>query len=331
MNKFSINILRLFRKFYRSNLYNPNYLKNIYIKDKKFIKDKYLVNDQISKILLSNKPCFISRFGRNELNLVRNYLGIKKKKISYFKFISDQEPANWLEIPLLKKMSIESGFFHEDMKSVEKFSEIYLENLQHIDLLGVYMRSPHLENYFAKYIDKSKKVDIENLAPFFTKNPWTLALEGKKVLIIHPFSDLIVSQYKKRDNLFANKILPDFKLYTFAPINSVKGEKIIFNSWFEALESMKLSICKIDFDIALIACGAYGLPLGGYIKSLGKKAFHLGGPLQLLFGIIGERWIDYKYSKSGYQYNQLFNSHWVRPSNKDRPKNAKNIEHGAYW
>ena len=35
---------------------------------------------------------------------------------------------------------------------------------------------------------------------------------------------------------------------------------------------MKHSVDQIDFDIALVACGAYGLPLSTHIKSIGKKS-----------------------------------------------------------
>lgn len=48
---------------------------------------------------------------------------------------------------------------------------------------------------------------------------------------------------------------------------------------------MKDEIDKRDYDIALIGCGAYGFPLAAHIKRSGKKAVHLGGALQLLFGI----------------------------------------------
>lgn len=48
---------------------------------------------------------------------------------------------------------------------------------------------------------------------------------------------------------------------------------------------MKDEIDKQDYDIALIGCGAYGFPLAAHIKRSGKKAIHLGGALQLLFGI----------------------------------------------
>ena len=123
------------------------------------------------------------------------------------------------------------------------------------------MIDPNHEHYFQNFVKDTKKVDIEYLSPFFSDNPWSMALENKKILVIHPFSELIMSQFKKKNNLFKKEILPDFKLITFKPVESLKGEKVKFKSWFDALENMKLSIDQIDFDIALVACGAYGLPL----------------------------------------------------------------------
>lgn len=45
---------------------------------------------------------------------------------------------------------------------------------------------------------------------------------------------------------------------------------------------------KINFDTAIIGCGAYGMPLAAQIKNAGRQAIHLGGAVQLLFGIKGE-------------------------------------------
>jgi hypothetical protein len=33
----------------------------------------------------------------------------------------------------------------------------------------------------------------------------------------------------------------------------------------------------LEFDVALIGAGAYGLPLAACVKRLGKKAIHMGG------------------------------------------------------
>ena len=43
--------------------------------------------------------------------------------------------------------------------------------------------------------------------------------------------------------------------------------------------------------VALLGCGAYGMPLGAFIKDgLKKPAIHVDGVLQLLFEIKGKRW-----------------------------------------
>lgn len=71
------------------------------------------------------------------------------------------------------------------------------------------------------------------------------------------------------------------------------------------------------------------MPLAGYIKEeLHKKAIHLGGGTQLLFGIKGRRWqVDYKNSC----YRDLFNEYWVSPDESERPQNFNKIEGGCYW
>ena len=91
---------------------------------------------------------------------------------------------------------------------------------------------------------------------------------------------------------------------------------------------MKKQMDQTDYDIALIGCGAYGMPLAAHAKRMGKKSFHLGGSLQLLFGIIGKRWENYP---SIYLYKQLFNEHWVRPDLSESVTNSEVVEDSAYW
>ncbi len=90
-------------------------------------------------------------------------------------------------------------------------------------------------------------------------------------------------------------------------MQSIAGnyEHLPFADWFEALEHTKHEICEIDFEIALIAAGAYGMFLTEYCKSIGKKAVYMGSFLQLLFGIYGKRWLDEDVA--------FINKHWVRP------------------
>lgn len=82
-----------------------------------------------------------------------------------------------------------------------------------------------------------------------------------------------------------------------------------------------------DFDVAIIGCGAYGFLLAAEVKKMGKVAIHLGGATQLLFGIIGTRWER----ETPRFYRDVVNEYWVRPSAKERIKEADQIEQGCYW
>ena len=126
--------------------------------------------------------------------------------------------------------------------------------------------------------------------------------------------------------LFENpNILPQFNLITLKAVQSIANNKPEFEDWFIALDSMKNQIDEIDFDIALIGCGAYGFPLAAHIKRKGKKAVLLGGALQILFGIRGKRWEQHS------QISLLINEHWSRPLTSEVPNDSKKIDGGSYW
>ena len=84
---------------------------------------------------------------------------------------------------------------------------------------------------------------------------------------------------------------------------------------------MECEIDKADFDVALIGCGAYGFPLAAHCKRIGKQGIHIGGSLQLYFGIKGKRWDNHG----------LYNEFWVSPDESEQPKNLSRVEGGCYW
>lgn len=181
------------------------------------------------------------------------------------------------------------------------------------------------KHYAAQMVGVLRHFELE---PFFWKKPWSRALRGKKVLVVHPFTDTIRSQYEKRPFLFANpEMLPEFQLLTYRTMSSFAGNKVPFATWFDALDKMCDDISKIDFDVALVGCGAYGMSIGAFIKrELNRKAVHMGGATQLLFGIKGGRWDRVPEYSEG-----LYNAYWVRPKASDIVPSVKTIEGGCYW
>ncbi len=181
-----------------------------------------------------------------------------------------------------------------------------------------------------KFMKKDcKQYAMRALEPFQYEKPWTCALKGKKVLIVHPFAEIIESQYKRRHEIFPGKeILPQCDLSVIKAIQS-SGEAIPdeYNDWYEALNSLYQKCMEIDFDIALLSCGSYAVPLGSRLKNKGKQVIIPGGMLQLMFGIKGSRW-----EQSRPDIVAMYNDAWVRAGEKYIVKNAdKMVDGPAYW
>lgn len=301
--------------------------------------DRQSSNDKIYALLSSGKPCMIARFGTTEINCINNYLCVKSNE-PYFKkcvdYITDYTHTPWWNEDHWKIMSLWSGIFPPCEDTAIKFSERYLQDIPEIDLLACHQ-------YYEKFMPLRGdviRVQLEMLYPFFVKRPWTRYLKGKKVLVVHPFEETIRLQYSKRNVLFKdNDILPEFELKTLKAVQTIAGCKSQFASWFDALEFMEHEISKIDFDVCIIGCGAYGLPLAAYVKRLGKQAIHLAGGTQLLFGILGNRWVkqygDILHYRPGVDintnYRPLFNDNWIYPLKVDTPSNAQVVEGACYW
>ncbi|WP_295671478.1 hypothetical protein [uncultured Mucilaginibacter sp.] len=287
---------------------------------------KDYANELIKNGLLADAPFMVARLGSTELACMVNYLGVKEqsKYKSVKGYVTGKSPAWWWSKSIMQQMQDWSGFFPVDVGNIERFCEMMIGILPNVDVLGSWLKE---EKFFNEELLGSKKVVLEDLEPFFTPNPWTWALEGKKVLVVHPFDEAIKNQFEVREYLFGNKLLPDFELTTIPAVQSLAREKTPYDSWFDALDSMKEKIAATDFDVCILGCGAYGFPLASFVKDMGKKAIHLGGVTQLLFGIKGKRWENYIV----YPYTNLYNEYWIRPGDKNRPKKAAIVESACYW
>lgn len=284
-------------------------------------------NGKVYDLLQSGAPCMISKFGTTELDhLVQHRLFMMKTydcETMKDYFLYEIHNLNWQSN--VRYLVSHSGFFPDDPSYLPAFYDEYLKAIKQIDILGSYIRN---EKYFAAELENAVRINLDGYyAPFYYKDPWTRYLKGKKVLVVHPFAEDIRSQYEKREQIWADHdVLPEFgQLITYKAVQSILGTKTEFATWFDALEKMKADINQIDFDVALIGCGAYGMPLAAHCKSLGKQAIHLAGWLQVLFGIRGTRW------DNNPRVAEFINDSWIRPSENTRPKNANLVENACYW
>ena len=236
-------------------------------------------NAYIFEMIQSGKPFLVCRFGNTELQTV---VGNLKVKILGHSKEADEYLDKWFT-----RLGNGAGFFPVDYQYLDRFSECILDAAANANLLAMWHLN--MEDFIIE--EYAPKVDLTflfRLEPWLAKkNPWSAALKGKKVLVIHPFEDTIRKQYQNRERLFpGTDILPEFELKTLKAVQTIAGEKDErFETWFEALDYMYEEAMKIDFDIAIIGCGAYGIPLAAMLKKAGKHAIHLVGATQLLFGI----------------------------------------------
>jgi hypothetical protein len=321
MNRITIFTLKVLRKIYAHSFLEKPLTRPA------CIRDPDAVAEIIAERLLDNSPCMIARFGANELSVLVNYLGVTTKKKDSLAYITGNSPSWWWEEGIIKLLHTGAGFFPPTEDKIELFCKLMFEAIPRVDILGSWL--PY-ERYFEKELENAQKVQLLALDPYWAEKPWTRALEGKKVLVVHPFASSIKEQYKKREFLFENNLLPEFDLKSIEAVQSIAGAKTSFANWFEALDYMKDKIDQTDYDICLIGAGAYGFPLAAHVKQRGKKGFHLGGSLQLLFGIRGKRWESSDYHHT-YNYPGLVNQHWVKPHEKEKPANANIVEGGCYW
>lgn len=292
-------------------------------------------SDAIYKLLTSDKPCMIARYGSVELQNVCAYRSMTNPKHSVLQYISNQQFQWWWNEKNCQQMKSNAGFFSNSEEQMQRFGALMCESSSEVDILGSWQED---ERFLADLLPKhNSRCRLLYLEPYWATNPWSRALEGKRVLVIHPFAELIEQQYHDhRADLFKDtRVLPQFTLITIKAVQSLGGEDNGFKDWFEALEYMKKKMDDIDYDIALIGCGAYGFPLAAHAKRTGHKAVHLAGALQLLFGIRGKRWDDPTYGEIVFhkknQYQLLFNAYWRYPLSCNRPKNAQQVEQGCYW
>ncbi len=279
-------------------------------------------SDYIRGLVERDAPCLICRFGAFELGAVRIHYhrqeqgGFFRKSSRYIR--GEIGPFLW-DRSVRYRMSNNAGFSPASRAGLERFGQQMLADMEQIDVLGSWLAE---EALFRCRYPEAKIVPLRDLEPFQNPRPWSAGLSGQRVLVVHPFEQSIRTQYSKRRVLFEDPdTLPDFDLKTIKAVQSSVQIPSEYSDWFDAFESMCDEIEKTEFDVAIIGAGAYGMPLASFVKRIGKKAVHLGGASQLLFGIKGKRWDD----------RGMYNEHWTRPLAAEVPRNAQKVEGGCYW
>lgn len=284
-----------------------------------FIMNKGRTNQWIADRIRSGEPFMVARFGNTELSVMTSVL---KRRL-----FGDSPEIQARFDKWFPRLVEGAGFFPDKPELAEVFTDLMLEACKEVDVLAMW--HCQMDDYvITEYMPKVTLSFLNYIEPWRNKKaPWSAALKGKKVLVIHPFEDSIKEQYVQREKIFpGTDVLPEFELKTLKAVQTIAGEKDErFATWFDALEFMYKQAMEIDFDIAIIGCGAYGFPLAARLKASGKQVIHMGGVTQILFGIKGRRWVE------NPRAEVEFNDAWVYPKESETPENCKVVENHCYW
>lgn len=166
--------------------------------------------------------------------------------------------------------------------------------------------------------------------------PWIKVLPvGTRVAVVSPFAESVSLQIPHLNSLFSEPLWNDPYI---VPIRTGCSPALdttsaaawpattLAGGWRVAVQNVVEQVLESGARVALVGCGGLSLPIVAALKRRGVIAIHMGGVLQVLFGIRGRRWIEDK------DIGPLMKSPlWRDPLPTETPQNAKQIEGGCYW
>jgi len=228
-----------------------------------------------------------------------------------------------------KLVCTNDGIYPYDDNVINEFCNRYMSELNLLDACAIW--NTHIA-FEKQLVNSSIHLHLREIEPYYWEQPWTSILKDKKVLVISSKTQSIKNNFKNKDLIWPNGMLPDFELLTlnfpdaYYMLDESKRVQLKFPSnanllLDEYIEKMN----NIDFDICLVGVGVFGLPLAIHAKKMNKIGIHLGGAIQILFGIKGGRWDSHDI------ISKFYNDHWTRPLPEETPKNHMYIENNCYW
>ena len=296
---------------------NKNRRSMIHLKESKYHLNAAQVQYLISDAINQKKPFLVVRPGGVESEITSFF--IKKRLIKNSKGYRMED---------LVRGELNAGICPKDDRNFDKFSLAYLSVIADSDLLLFYPWTAELcLRGFAEHTFNARYHDFDPLTAFNNGAPhWLQTLEGQRVLIVCPFENSIKKQYARlREVQLVRDLWPICDLKVISPPVTFAGNSTA-TPWASELNSFLKKMDNIDYDVALVAAGAYGPSIASHAKRSGRIGIHVGARLQLYFGILGRRW----------EGSALLAPHkplagWCRPCETEIPSKATEIEGGCYW
>lgn len=289
-------LAELGRKFWETNLLLPN----------------AEFHARLGKAVLDECPLSVGRLGRVEASI-----------LMWSGCLANLPVWSFCLFPDTRDGATNAGVRPRNKESYRLFARLCMEALQGLDLQGVWSCG-----YEAVCIGANvgrEFFNVEITGPD-GDNPrhWLAALQGRRVLVVSPFAGTIQKQIPRLAGIWPRSDWmrgTEFRNVGF-PYMIDEGCP---EAWWEVYNRIGAVVSQGDYDVALFGCGGLGLPFAHLAKKAGRVGIHLGGHLQLIFGIYGKRHLEQEW------HRKHINGAWVRPGADEVAKTANRVEGGCYW
>ncbi len=238
------------------------------------------------------------------------------------------------EVFLANHLSRHSGIFPTSPEFLRRFADLYVDAVGSLDSIGV-MAWPADADLLAQHGFEGRPIDFleqepDRSVPADQSRCYLPLLRGKRVLLVCPFAEVLRERANRETfeavwrGIGKTWFEPASVEAVEFPYGFVPETRERYGDALELLGEIRGRIGPASFDVALIAAGGLAIPLAVGLKEHGKVAISLGGHLQVLFGVLGERWRGRRKWERNY-----FNDAWVELPERYRLEAGESAEN--YW
>lgn len=264
-------------------------------------------NDFVRQAILSGPPLAIGKIGSLEAEAMTCYL-------------HGRDYPQVLRQQLLENVGIHPA----DREHLDAFCKFFLEAVDKFDILAAWGHPGETE--IINRVGRRTLVRLRSFESWRHPQPWSSALAGKRVLVVTPFANSVLSQFRRREQIWRDQsILPPCELRTVRMPLSPGLVPPLHHDWRERYDAIIKECDQAPYDVMLVGAGGLSVPIVAHAKSSGRIGFHLGGHTQIFFGVYGKRW------DRDRLLAELQTPAWVRPSGDEAPPTVVKVEQGCYW
>jgi hypothetical protein len=304
----------------------------------------------LEKMVISRKEFIedIKQSIEGNIGYATGKIGLSQKYWMYYEIFlkksrNNKEPLTSFEEKLKFHGLKQAGIFPEDPRFYLEFNKnFYMDHIMNLDSLGIFIQDDMWNIEYEYEIIKFYKIrNSVKLIYYVNQEPdrsipnnddecYLKYMKGKKILIICPFGELLKKRAKREifEGVWSSSgkkwFYPESVDAIEFPYGFSNQTQKKYKTAIDLFNSITEQIDKKNFDIALIAASGLAIPLASYVKTMGKVGIDLGGHLQIIFGVLGQRW------KNNENFQGYFNDCWVEMPDQYKP-NKSEVGDYDYW